>query len=116
MAITYRDVIPPLIENTDMQVLVLDGADYAYTIRPSEGYLLHDNRLDQHKAVEDENGNLTEGEMTHFGFYRGMRSVPMSYDLTANPYGFYAVLASEIPEFEYKQILKEQEEQTLNEI
>lgn len=95
MAITYENVTPSLIENTTMQKRLLDGVHKQYLITPNENYVLHDTYCDSY-AEYDENGNGI-GEAI-LGFYSGTRTVAASYDFTANPRQFYAVLRTEVPE------------------
>ena len=84
---TNEPVIPPLIENTTMQKNFKDGVATTYYITPSEGYVLHDKMLD-----DEIDGVLV------LGYRTATASCPVSYDFTANPREFYAVLASEVPE------------------
>ena len=85
--ITYVDVIPSLIENTSMQQRLNDGVPVTYRITPNEGYVLHDNILD-----EENDGELV------LGYRTSTASCSVNYDFTTNPREFYAVLASEVPE------------------
>lgn len=88
MAITNGNVITNLLENITVTEKLNNGVLVAYDIRANEGYVLHDNMLD----YEDADGNIVLG-------YKGdSRSVPKSYDFTANPREFYAVLESEVPD------------------
>lgn len=92
--ITYTDVNPTLIPNTDMRIMIRDGANYAYLISACEGYVLHDKMLDIEEFDE------TTGEPTGniiLGYYAGTRTVPVSYDFTTNPREFYAVPEDSVP-------------------
>lgn len=91
--VTYEDVNPSLIENTTMQKLLSDGVHRAYKISPVDGYVLHDNAGDWTEPDE-----ITGEETTVLAFYTGTCSCAASYDFTANPREFYAVLASTVPE------------------
>lgn len=92
MASVYQDVIPSLIENTKMRLRIKDGNPNSYWITPVEGYVLHDNARDW---------NVTDpvtGETTHYlGYSHGIASCPVSYDFTANPREFFAVLEDSVP-------------------
>jgi hypothetical protein len=96
MAYTYEDVNPTLIANTTMKKRLRDGVPTTYTINANEGYILHDKGFDM--PIFDEDGNET-GEVT-LGFRppESTASVPVSYDFTANPREFYAILETELPE------------------
>ncbi len=93
MAFTYENVIPPLIENTIMQKRLRDGIDYQYTIRPAEGYVLHDNAMDY--PLFDDNGDLT-GEIVQI-FTEGTCSCAANYDFATNPREFFTRPISEVP-------------------
>lgn len=92
MASVYQDVIPTLIENTNMQLRVRDGVPFTYRISPVEGYVLHDTARDW-----DVTDPYT-GEVTHYlGYGRGTSTYPASYDFTANPREFFAVPEDSVP-------------------
>jgi hypothetical protein len=92
MVITKED-IATLIPNTSMQKVYRDGVFNTYYITPNEGYVLHDKAYDA--PVYDDYGNET-GEII-LGYRTSQASCPASYDFTANPREFYAVLASSVP-------------------
>lgn len=94
MAYTYEDVVPSFIENTTMYKKLRDGVHTTYAITPNEGYVLHDNMLDN--VILDETGEPT-GEVI-LRYYQGTRTVAASYDFVTNPREFYAVLRSTVPE------------------
>lgn len=96
MALVKEPVTPSLIPNTTMVKGVLNGVHKSYEITPIDGYVLHDRLLDEF-AEYDENGNGI-GEPIVLGFYSGTRSVAASYDFTANPREFYAILRTTVPE------------------
>ena len=100
MAVTYEDVIPPLIENTIMRKALINGVHKQYTIEAIDGYVLHDARLDYQSSdpetgepLFDEDGN----ELITEGFATGMVSCRWDYDFTTNPWGFYAVPEDSVP-------------------
>ena len=95
MEITYEPVNPTLIENTTMQKRFTDGVHKQYLITPNEGYVLHDNMLDE--VVDDPATGLPTGEVI-LRYYQGTRTVAASYDFATNPREFYAVLRSTVPE------------------
>lgn len=86
---TYEDLTTPLIANTTMTLCYRDGVAKIYRITPVEGYVLHDSRLD-YPSFEDETITLE-------GFTTGQKTIPASYDFTANPYNLYTKLATEVP-------------------
>lgn len=92
---TYEDVNPTLIANTTMRKLFINGVWKTYNITANEGYVLHDNTLDQYEGGLDENGEPV-GELL-LGYTTTTCTCGASYDFTANPREFYAVLASEVP-------------------
>lgn len=87
MAITNGNVIATPLSNITVTEKLNNGVLIAYAIQANEGYVLHDNMLD----YEDEYGNIT------LGYYSSFRTVAKSYDFTANPREFYAVLESSVP-------------------
>lgn len=89
---TYVDVIPSLIENTNMQKMLRDGVDRTYYIEPCDGYVLHDSGYDD-IIIDPE----TNEETVLLGYRTYRASVPVSYDFTANPRQFYAVPENEVP-------------------
>ena len=105
---TEENVTPSLIENTTMVKRFADGVHKTYRITPNEGYVLHDNMLDDY-AEYDENGNPI-GEPSALGYYAGMRTVNASYDFDNVVQGmdgstavykvgereFYAILAEDV--------------------
>lgn len=93
MAYTYEDVIPTIIPNTTMQKMLLDGVHRSYVIAPIDGYVLHDKNRDWTDIDYD-----TMAETIILGFTTGTATCAASYDFTANPREFYAVLRSEVPE------------------
>ena len=87
-----------LIENTTMQKFINSlGNHTMYRVEPNEGYVLHDKRLDIHEEYDEETG-LGIGEPITVRYYAGSRNLPASYDFAANPWEFYAVLRSSVPE------------------
>lgn len=91
---TSQAVQPSLIENTTMVQNFIDDVPSTYYITPNSGYVLHDKRYDE--PVFDEEGNET-GEVI-LGYRTSTASCAAGYDFVANPWEFYAVLASEVPE------------------
>lgn len=92
MAFTYRDIIPPIVENTVMKMKVNDGVDYVYSITAIDGYVLHDKRRDWTAINPD-----TLEETYMLGYASGTVTCPASYDFTANPWEFYAVPEDSVP-------------------
>lgn len=88
-----REIIPSLIENTTMQLRVVNDTPRSYWITPVSGYVLHDNAFDD--AVVDDDGNLT-GEVV-LGYRTSTATCGANYDFTANPREFYAVPADSVP-------------------
>jgi hypothetical protein len=95
MAITYEAIIPPIIENTNMRKMLSDGVHRTTRIAPAEGYVLHDNILDEN--VFDEETSMITEEIA-LGYKEGEVSVRYDYDFDANPRELYAVLRSSVPE------------------
>jgi hypothetical protein len=108
MPITYEPLNPPIIENTVMRKLLLDGVLRTYRIAPAEGYVLHDKAWDS--PVLDDEGNET-GEAI-LGYQVGEASCGFNYDFstrlvtaidgsTVTAYGsreFYAIPRNLVPE------------------
>jgi hypothetical protein len=88
-----RDIIPSLIENTTMQLRVVNDTPRSYWITPVDGYVLHDTSYDYHEA--DENGNPTG--VVVLGYRTSTATCGANYDFTANPREFYAVPADSVP-------------------
>jgi hypothetical protein len=85
--ITFEDVIPTLIENTNMIKGFRDGVHMNYRISPIDGYVLHDN-----------SGNWTDMDgIEHEAYYTGTVSCAASYDFETNPREFYAVPEDSVP-------------------
>lgn len=95
MAITYEDINPPIIENTIMRRRLLDGVARTIQITPIEGYVLHDNNLDDY-LLDEETGMPTEEIV--LGYKEGEVSVRYDYDFIANPRELYAVPRDTVPE------------------
>lgn len=95
MAVTYEGVTPPLIENTIMQKMFINGVHNAYYIAPAEGYVIHDKMYDE-EVIDDETHEPT-GEI-RLGYTGGTISVGANYDFVANPREVYAVLRSTVDE------------------
>lgn len=87
-----QNVIPSLIENTTMQLRVVDGVPKSYWITPVSGYVLHDKANDY--ADLDP---ITMTEIPKLGFARGTVSCGANYDFTENPREFYAVPENSVP-------------------
>jgi hypothetical protein len=92
MVITYEDVTPTLIQNTTMQKRLHDGVHKVYWITPVDGYVLHDKGRDWTDIDP-----ITGEEILYRGYTTGTASCAASYDFTANPREFYAVLAESVP-------------------
>ncbi len=91
MAVITKEDVTPIYANTKMQKVCADGAHKQYYIKAVEGYVLHDNRLDFKELNPD-----TMEETTKLDYTNGIVSCRSDYDFTANPFEFYAVLASNI--------------------
>jgi hypothetical protein len=95
MVITYEDVTPSLIANTTMQKRLFDGVHKTYLITPNEGYVLHDNTLDECE-YDPETGELIR--VVNLGYTDNTTTCGYNYDFAANSREFYAVLRTEVPE------------------
>ena len=89
--ITYEDV-NPVIENTTMEVMIVDGRPHMYNITPIAGYVIHDKAGDIFDIDP-----ITGEETVKAGFCSGSCSCLVSYDFEENPREFYTVPASEVP-------------------
>lgn len=87
-----RKVIPPLIENTTMQLRVVDDVPRSYWITPVSGYVLHDRANDWPDIDPD-----TMEEVHMPGYVSGTVTCGANYDFTANPRAFYAVPENSVP-------------------
>ena len=88
-------VTPTLIANTTMYKYINSNGVFSnYRITPNEGYVLHDQKRDWYTEF-DEFGEPI-GTPT-LGFTRGTASCEATYDFTANPREFYAVLETNVP-------------------
>lgn len=52
MVITYKKMATPLVPNTIMRKMLIDGVVHAYTMRPAAGYVLHDCAADAEEYNE----------------------------------------------------------------
>ena len=95
MTITYEPIIPPIIDNTMMRKMIVDGIHKTTRIAPVEGYVLHDNNLDD--KVFDEESRIPTVEIV-LGYKEGKISVGHNYDFAENPRELYTVLRSDVPE------------------
>ncbi len=79
MAITYEDMAQPLVPNTKMQKVISNGAHNVYTLRPVDGYVLHDNEADETEHdpfTQEPTGRII------FRYSSGMCSCGANYDFT----------------------------------
>ena len=92
MAIVYTD-ITPIIPNTTMQKMTVNGVDRQYKISPISGYVLHGKTRDW-IDVDPETGE----ETFYRGYGRGDSTVAISYDFdnTIEIEGYTAYGAREI--------------------
>ena len=100
MAVSYEDVTPPIIANTNMSKMFIDGIFKVYTIESVEGYVLHDNALDFGALDHEIGGPLfdeDDNEVMLEGFTGGICTCAAEYDFVDNHRGFYAKLESEVP-------------------
>lgn len=95
MIITYEDLTPALVENTTMQKVFVDGVHEKYTIKPIDGYVLHDKRADE--TVIDPITMMPTDEI-RLKYRTAQASCPASYDFAVNPWEFYAVPRESVPE------------------
>ena len=95
MALIKELIIPSLIENTLIVKSIFNEVHEGYEITPCEEYVLHDKRLD--KEVLDSELLEPTGEII-LRYYPGTRCVSAKYDFISNPYEFYAILRSSVPE------------------
>lgn len=93
--VTYEVVTPTPIENVTVTKVFSDGVHKIYRLKAVDGYVLHDNRYDYY-AFDEESG-MPSTEVT-LGYTGGTVSANARYDFTANPYEFYAVLRTSVPE------------------
>ena len=99
----YVGIIPTLIPNTTMQQAYINGAPRSYSIRPIDGYVLHDNEMNM--TVIDPDTLETIG--LELGYTAWMASCGPAYDFETittvdgyTAYGsreFFARPASEVP-------------------
>ena len=89
---TNEPVIPSLIANTTMTRNFKDGVAMTYSIRPVDGYVLHDKAADWTELDEE-----TGDEITKLGYTRGEASCAVSYNFVTNPREFYAVPEDSVP-------------------
>jgi hypothetical protein len=95
MAMSYEEIIPTPIENARVRKILDNGVHKGYYINANEGYVLHDNTLDE--IIYDDFTGEPTGEVIR-GFSEGTKSCGANYDWEANPREFYAVLRTEVPE------------------
>ena len=89
---SYKVVENPIIPNTDMKILLIDGVETSYYITPKEGYMLHAKELDS--PVFDEESMMETGEI-RLGYTTGTKTCHIDYDFEKNPREFYAVPSQE---------------------
>lgn len=77
--ITYENITPSLIPNTTMQIRLIDGVRKQYIIYPVDGYVLHDNTLDEIE-YDPETGEPIR--TVKLGYYPIGRSCGYNYDFT----------------------------------
>jgi hypothetical protein len=95
MAVTYEEFNPSPIENATVRIGFLDGVPRTYYIKANDGYVLHDQLLDEAEydpETYEETGNIL------LGYSEGTKSCGINYDWDENPREFYAVLKSTVPE------------------
>ena len=79
MAYTYEEVIPTPIPNTKVEKMLNNGVHRTYRITPNEGYVLHDNRVNE-EVIDPETLEPT-GEIIMF-YAVGSTTVRYDYDFT----------------------------------
>lgn len=109
MALTYEDVIPSLIPNTNMQKVFNGSTLLVFRISACDGYVLHDNRRD--RVETDPSTDEPIGDPVP-GYSEGTISVAAAYDFDTVVAGYdgttpvnkigqfelYAILRSSVPE------------------
>lgn len=88
MAWTYETVTPTLVPNTVTQKKLLDGVFKIYEIKPNEGYVLHDKRIDLDEL--DPNTGMPTGNIIPW-FKISSTTVSKNYDfdnVTAGTYTY----------------------------
>lgn len=86
MAITNGDYIQSSIPNASILEKLKDGSLYAYSIEAEDGYVLHDNRIDEEEfdlETTRPTGNLIPR------FKTGSTTVSVSYDFKTTTNGTY---------------------------
>ena len=76
------------IPNTNMEIILIDDIETAYTITPKEGYKLHAKELDSYGFDEE---SMTETDEFVPGFTTGTKTCHINYDFEVNLREFYAV-------------------------
>lgn len=77
-----------LLPNTTTEIVLIDGVETSYIIRPIEGYKLHTKELDSY--VFDEEA-MTETDQLILGFTKGFTTCRTNYDFEENPREIYTV-------------------------
>lgn len=80
------------IPNTNMEIILINDVETAYTITPKEGYKLHAKELDE-KDFDEETMMVTDEIVP--GFTTGTKTCHINYDFEENPRKFYAVESGE---------------------
>lgn len=75
--ITYENVTPTLIPNTEMNKMLLDGVHKVYTIEAVDGYVLHDNRADTPLYDSETHETIVGVELRYAS---GSKTVRYDYD------------------------------------
>lgn len=93
--VSYENILPTLVENTIMHKILVDDVPKTIRISPTDGFVIHDNRLDDY--LIDEETEIPEAEPTA-GYKSGSVSVRWDYDFVENQNNIYAISRSSVPE------------------
>ena len=88
MSISYIEIKPTPIENATVKQSVYNDELSAFYITANEGYVLHDNTLDEPEL--DEITHEETGEVI-LGYSESTKTCGANYDWDENPREFYAV-------------------------
>ena len=113
MAITYEE-LSPVIPNTAMRKMLLNGNPRTIQIQALDGYVLHDTNYDTHRdevTIDHDTGFETVVQIPMIGYHTGVVSCAASYDFApaemldeegdkVTAYGsrqFFTKLATDVP-------------------
>ena len=90
---TYKNLDNPLIPNTEMKILLIDGTETTYYITAKDGYKLHAKELDEIGFDEE---LMKETDEIIPGFTTGIKTCAIDYDFDKNPREFYTEEIQEV--------------------